>query len=144
MIANSSVVLAGNNIFKDKKALSGGAIFVADSTLIFRSTTRFIMNMTRLCDNADAKWQEEASSWSSLGSFFINNTARFRGGAVFVSKGNRIIGSALFYNGSKGRALIFGNTTVQFEGCVSFWNNGARDGGALYITKSYIVYMCYK
>ena len=151
MMSKSTAILGGNSFVKNM-AVSGGAIYMSDSILVFKSTNVFMNNDAKSTSNR--MWTKVIRTLSSGGAIFshnssliqgissvlhfINNTAEYNSGGAISSSYSHLwfAGNVLFENNTAytGGAMDVYHTMIYFDGKISFLNNYAiESGGALHI-----------
>ena len=129
-----------NNIsFTNNKAFSGGALWIANSTIhIVSENISFIRNTADFIGGAMSLLKVNHTMSGAVS--FLHNSATFKGGAVSVDGGRYdVSGNISFMNNtaeSGGAMSIIGGNHSSI-GCVSFINNVATNGsgGALLISE---------
>ena len=125
----NSTAIASNVHFMENKAQKGGAIY---SSILCELT---ISNNTIESNTGSAIFLKESVYLHILNSRFLNNSVRFKGGAIHSGFGNVISVSDTVFRGNKASASggsFFGcsKTNVSFYNCL-FTDNSAFKGGSL-------------
>ena len=143
--ADSTVLsFNGTSNFISNLAYGGGAIFAFENTVLsFNGTIYFTKNFAYI---GAIYTSDTVVRFLGINNF-INNSAGYDGGAIFISN-NTLLGfygtsnfiSNLAHNGGVGGAIYtIYNTVLSFNGTNNFINNSGDDGGAIYATDSTVL-----
>lgn len=124
-----------NSIFKDNYAQDGGGAIKARTSTM--DTVTFINNYA---DNEGGAILARSGGLDVVNGQFINNSAKVRGGAIFVhdnvSDVNVKVGSTFNNNSAERGGAIYSNTASRVSiSTATFTSNTAKEGGAGYFTK---------
>ena len=151
----SNVIFCGDNLFRNNKAIYGGAIFSNESSLVFSNDCAVLWNnkvsvcCSVMCIKNNIYITQFKTGYKGS-SKFINNNAELDGGAIAIENNSSLqICSSIFYNNtaiSRGGAIavtrgggwnsVLGHITIT--GTVNFTSNRAYIGGGLASYKSIV------
>jgi len=118
-LSQKQLHIEGNVLFKQNKAIAGGAIFSSISIIVFKSNSNVTFYNNSAVTDGGAVFINNSEIYFAENSFvsFVNNFAKSFGGAL--------------YSMNKSALVVDRNTTVTFI------NNKAGDhGGAMYLKNS--------
>jgi predicted outer membrane repeat protein len=174
MVENSMVLIQGEATFNNNCGGSGGAVFSVNSTLSLSGSVKFTNNDATngfggaiSAYSSSLNYQEEIifdqNSATSGGAVFIENsilgcldnitfaynTARFRGGGVYVVDSKVIVSGQINFmenmaegdGGGMGLEGFTAQLVLQAPAKFNFYNNTAIFGGALFYLDSNAMYI---